>query len=131
MKKLMLILSICFSSLVLASQSDGIATAKDWLGIVDSGEYAVSWQKADPYFQSQLPEASWDMALKEAREPLGAVVSRTELGSKEYTSLPGVQDGEYLIIQFKTDFQNKKSLTETVTLSKSSGEWLPVGYFIK
>jgi len=58
-------------------------------------------------------------------------VSRTELCSKEYTSLPGVQDGEYLIIQFKTDFQNKKSLTETVTLSKSSGEWLPVGYFIK
>jgi Protein of unknown function (DUF4019) len=51
---------------------------------------------------------------------LGKVNSRTELGAKEYKALPGVPDGEYLVIQFQTDFHNKKSATETLTLSKSS-----------
>ncbi|WP_284246221.1 DUF4019 domain-containing protein [Thalassotalea insulae] len=35
------------------------------------------------------------------------------------------------MIQFQTEFQNKKSAIETLTLSKSRGNWLPVGYFIK
>ncbi|MCH8538402.1 MAG: DUF4019 domain-containing protein [Alkalimonas sp.] len=131
MKKLILILSFCFSSLTWAGESAGVTAAKAWLSMVDSGEYAESWQQADAFFKSQLPQANWDAALKEVRTPLGAVVSRTELGSKEYSALPGVPDGQYLVIQFQTDFQNKKSSTETLTLSKSSGEWLPIGYFIK
>ena len=51
--------------------------------------------------------------------------------AKEYSSLPGVPDGEYLVIQFQTDFQNKKTSTEILTLSKNSGKWLTVGYFIQ
>lgn len=35
--------------------------------------------------------------------------SMTTLSSKTYmTSLPGALDGEYVVIQFETSFQNKK-----------------------
>nr|WP_254053192.1 DUF4019 domain-containing protein [Shewanella sp. WE21] len=34
-------------------------------------------------------------------------------------------------MQFQTEFEYKKLATETLTLSKTSGQWLPVGYFIK
>jgi hypothetical protein len=131
MKKLIVILSVLFSSVLWADGTAGVAAAKEWLKIVDSGEYAASWQKTDSFFKSQLPQANWDAALKQMRTPLGVVVSRTELSSKEYSALPGVPDGDYLVIQFQTDFQHKKSSTETLTMSKSSGNWLPVGYFIK
>lgn len=93
--------------------------------------YGESWQKADSFFKSQLSKKQWNSALKGIRTPLGKVISRTELSAKEYSSLPGVPDGEYLVIQFQTDFQNKKASTEILTLSKSSGQWLTVGYFIK
>jgi len=131
MKKLILIISLCVSSLIWAHESTGSSAAKEWLNIIDAGNYAESWEKADSLFKSQLTQKKWDNALKGIRTPLGMVNSRTELSAKEYPSLPGVPDGEYLVIQFQTEFQNKKSSTETLTLSKNSGQWLPVGYFIK
>lgn len=130
MKKLLFILTLITSSLVLAGSSNGSSAAKDWLTIVDSGNYTKSWQEADAFFQTTLSESKWDGALKGIRAPLGKVISRTEISSKQLSSLPGVPDGEYLIIQYKTTFENKESAQETLTLSKSSGQWLAVGYFI-
>jgi hypothetical protein len=131
MGKLILILSLWGSSFVWANDSAGSIAAKEWLKIVDTGEYVESWQKSDAFLKSQLTQTESSAALAGVRTPLGQVRSRSELGAKEYSSLPGVPDGEYLVIQFQTEFQNKTSATETLTLSKSSGDWLPVGYFIK
>lgn len=131
MKKLIFILTLCISSLVSANESSSSTAAKEWLKIVDAGNYTESWQKSDSFFKSQLSQTKWDTALKGVRTPLGKVESRSELGAKEYSSLPGAPEGEYLVIQFQTEFENKKSATETLTLSKTSGQWLPVGYFIK
>lgn len=131
MKKLVLILSLCISSFISANESVSSIAAIEWLKIVDAGDYAKSWQKSDSLFKSQVTQAKWESVLKGIRTPVGEVNSRTELEAKEYSSLPGAPDGEYLVIQFKTEFQNKKSAIETLTLSKSNGHWLPVGYFIK
>ncbi|ABV35665.1 conserved hypothetical protein [Shewanella sediminis HAW-EB3] len=131
MKKLFLILTLCVSSAVWANGDSGSGAAKEWLNIVDAGNYIESWKKADSFFKSQLTESKWDAALKGVRAPLGKVISRSELSSKAHSSLPGAPDGEYLVIQYQTEFSNKKTSIETLTLSKSSGQWLPVGYFIK
>lgn len=131
MKNLLLILSLIMSSVVWANPAPGSSASKEWLNIIDAGKYGESWQKADSFFKSQLSQKKWDSALKGIRTPLGKVTSRIELSAKEYSSLPGVPDGEYLVIQFQTDFQNKKASTEILTLSKSSGQWRTVGYFIK
>lgn len=131
MSKLVLILSLCFSSFVFANENTANSLAKEWLNVLDVGEYGKSWEKADAYFKSQLSKEKWDNALQKLRSPLGKVISRTEKGNKKYTSLPGLKNGEYLVIQFLTEFQNKKSSVETLTLSKESGNWLPIGYFIQ
>ena len=48
------------------------------------------------------------------------------------TSMPGAPDGEYVVIQYSTNFQNKKSAIETVTPMKNKGgEWRVSGYYIK
>ena len=66
------------------------------------------------------------------RAPLGKLVSR-ELASKQYaTELPGAPDGEYVIIQFATSFENKKTAVETITpMLAPGGSWKVSGYFIK
>ncbi len=130
MKKLILVLSLC-ASFVWAQESGGADVAKEWLNIIDAGQYAESWQKSDNFFKEKLSQEQWSDALSGIRQPLGDVISRVELGQKSYTSLPGAPEGEYLVIQYKTEFQNKESAIETLTLSKSSDDWLPVGYFIK
>ncbi len=131
MKKLILILSLCISPFVWAHESSGSSAAIKWLNIIDMGKYKESWQKAAPFFKAQLTQKKWDNALNGVRTPLGKVTSRSEVSAKKYSSLPGLPDGEYLVIQFQTEFENNKSLSETLTLSKNSGQWLPVGYFIK
>jgi hypothetical protein len=46
--------------------------------------------------------------------------------------LPGAPDGEYVVIQFETSFENKKSAIETVTpMIEINGGWRVSGYFIK
>ncbi len=48
------------------------------------------------------------------------------------TSVPGAPDGEYVVIQFDTSFQNKKSAIETVTpMLDKDGKWRVSGYYIK
>ena len=55
-----------------------------------------------------------------------------KLKSKMYSkTLPGVPDGEYVVIMFDTQFENKKSAVETVTpMLDKDGKWRVAGYLI-
>jgi hypothetical protein len=46
--------------------------------------------------------------------------------------LPGAPDGKYVVVQFDTSFQRKKSALETVTpMMEKDGKWRVSGYYIK
>ena len=128
----MVILGLCFSSRSLANEAKeaaAVAAAAVWLNLVDEGMYGDSWETAAAYFKRAITKGKWEQMLTAVRNPLGRMVSR-ELISKTYSqSLP---DGEYVVIQFATSFENKKSAIETVTpMLDSDGEWRVSGYFIK
>ncbi len=47
-------------------------------------------------------------------------------------TVPGAPDGEYVVIQFDTQFENKAAAVETVTpMREKDGSWRVSGYFIK
>jgi len=109
-----------------------IASAQSWLEIVDIEKYAESWEEAAELFKSAISEAKWAESIQVVRKPLGKVISR-KLDSQEYmTSLPGAPDGEYVVIQYKTEFENKKVAIETITpMLDNDGKWRVSGYYIK
>jgi hypothetical protein len=109
-----------------------VSAAKRWLSMVDEGKYVESWKEAAEYFKNAVKQKQWEQSLQAAREPLGKVVSR-KVKSKTYmTSLPGAPDGEYVVIQFDTSFENKKKAVETVTpMMDKDGKWRVYGYYIK
>lgn len=105
--------------------------ARDWLVYVDEGEYATSWRDSGELFRQQVASHTWEDSATSAREPLGEVNSR-ELRVTQYTTdLPGAPDGEYVIVQFDSSFENKKSGVETVTLALEEDDWRVIGYFIQ
>jgi hypothetical protein len=114
------------------SQQKAVEAAKKWLAFVDKGEYEKSWETAAAYFKAAVTEKQWEQALTAVRLPLGKVITR-KLKSKQYaTSLPGAPDGEYVVIQFETSFEKKKSSVETITpLKEKDGSWRVSGYYIK
>ena len=109
-----------------------IASAQSWLEIVDAEKYAESWEEAAELFKSAISEVKWVESVQAVRKPLGKVISR-KLNSQEYmTSLPGAPDGEYVVIQYKTKFENKKAAIETITpMLDNDGKWRVSGYYIK
>ena len=109
-----------------------VLAAEAWMSRVDNGKYAESWDEAAQYFKGAISKDQWEQSLRAVRNPLGNNSSR-ELMSKDYqTSLPGAPDGKYVVIQFKTSFENKESATETITcMMDSDGKWRVAGYFIK
>jgi hypothetical protein len=134
----LILVLVLISGMSPASEGDEVArgkaleAAQKWLTLVDKGEYGKSWEAASGYFQRAVPEGRWEQTLRAVRAPLGKVISR-KVKSRQYTTaLPGAPDGEYVVIQFQTSFENKKSSLETVTpMKEKDGSWRVSGYFIK
>jgi hypothetical protein len=115
-----------------AAEKPIVAAAQIWLHEIDSGNYAKSWQQASTYFQGAVTERNWMDALNGARRPLGKLLARTLVKTQSATSLPGAPDGNYLVMQFDTSFENKKAAVELVTfVREKDGSWRAAGYYIK
>jgi hypothetical protein len=113
-------------------ESKAVEAIQQWLQLVDEGNYKQSWTNASLYFKGRVKQDQWEQSLKGARQPLGKALSRTLKSAEHKTSLPGVPDGEYVVIRFDTSFENKKTAIETVTaMLEKDGMWRVAGYFIK
>ena len=113
-------------------KKDAETAAQSWLALVDKGDYGASWDAAASVFKSAVTKPQWQQAASSARAPLGKLVSRKLKAAEYTTSLPGAPDGKYVVIQYESSFENKKSGIETVTpLLDKDGQWHVSGYFIK
>lgn len=123
--------SVSFVKADSEMEKTAILEALKWLAEVDEGQYELSWEGAAEFFQNAVEKEQWVRSLQAARKPLGNLISRKLKNSTYKTSLPGVPDGNYVVIQFETSFENKKSAIETVTpMMDKSGNWRVSGYYI-
>jgi hypothetical protein len=115
----------------MSVENIALEAAQSWLELIDNEKYAESWDEAAKYFQGAISREKWSSSLKSIRNPLGRKISRNVKSKQYQTSLPGVPDGEYLVVQFNTSFEHKSSAIETVTPMKGSdGKWHVSGYYI-
>ncbi|MFH0965389.1 MAG: DUF4019 domain-containing protein [Planctomycetota bacterium] len=106
--------------------------ADDWLKLIDDENYAQSWDDSSSYFKAAITQDEWAKTSQAVRKPLGKVVSRSLKSSAYRTELPGAPDGQYVILQYTTSFENKKSAGETVTpMLDTDGSWRVSGYYIR
>ncbi len=114
------------------SQEEARFSSEQWLALVDSGKYAESWAEASSLFQSRIGKQKWVGIVKSVREPLGPLSSNRSLMSATLTkSLPGLPEGSYALLQFRSAFKNKAEAVETVTLTLEHSKWKVAGYFIR
>jgi len=113
------------------AERNAISAAQAWLKMIDDRDYSGSWREAARPFKSAVTMESWDGSMKQYREPAGNVISRKVLDIR--TELPpGAPAGNYVMMQFLTDFTKKHAAVETVTFAQEAdGQWRAVGYYIK
>lgn len=135
---LLTFISLCClgtSSLVHADEAKktaAIMAAEHYLILVDTGQYGQSWDVSSSFFKSQVPKETWIKQISGVRPQFGNVVKRTIKSAEYMTQLPGAPDGEYVVIQYETSFEKKKSSIETVTpMFEKDGKWRLSGYYIQ
>ena len=122
----------CGSAGNTGQEKAAVKAAEAWLSIVDGERYADSWTEAAALFKGSVQQAQWVQTMDTARKPFGKNISRKLMSASYSTTLPGAPDGEYVLIQFETSFENKKTAIETVTpMLDKDGKWRVSGYFMK
>ena len=128
---LQILLCVALSQAENAHQDSAERAAREWLTLVDSAQYDASYKEAASVFRSKVSESQWTAAVSGVRASLGQVVSRTLTSASKAEKLPGAPEGDYVILQFQTHFENRLVSTETVTPMLDDGIWRVSGYFVK
>lgn len=110
-------------SQITGAQSTPDERARQWLVLLDDGDYARGWQEAGPAMKDHQTAAAWTAATRAAREPLGAMANRN-LKSIELVSL------DKAVVRYDSVFAHKAAAVETVTLGLANGGWSVTGYSI-
>jgi len=114
------------------ARSAATASARTWLRLVDRGQYEQAWDKAAQYLKNAVSRDQFVQAVKAVRGPLGKPGKRTIAARDFHTSLPGMPDGEYLVMQLKSSFANKAASVEIITpMLDKDGQWRVAGYYIR
>src|SRR5262249_9792168 len=107
-------------------------SVKPWLALIDAGKYAESWNTASDAFKKAITKEKWAASVKPARDPLGKVKTRKIKLSVYAKDPPNAPKGEYITLQYDTEFAKKAGAVETLSMLKDrDGKWRPGGYFIK
>jgi hypothetical protein len=124
---------MCVAGSALAQDPRTIAVqtaARDWLEIVDTGNAKAAWDAAGKKFGTTLNESLWTDEIKKEQARLGKMQRRTVGPTRFQNKIPGLPNGEYAQILFRTSFANKPNAIESLTLEhEADGRWRVIGYF--
>ncbi len=110
-----------------AAETAAVQAARQWLALVDKGDWNGSWNATGQAFKSLNTSERWAEVSEAVRTPLGAVVSRELIGEE---NVPAPPYG-YQLVKFRTSYANKAGAIETLSLVREGGEWRVVGCTIE
>lgn len=65
------------------AEKKAVEAAESWLGLVDQGEYAESWDAAAKYLQNAVDKDAFVKSLSAARKPLGQMESHSQVDQRK------------------------------------------------
>lgn len=116
-------------SLVEASARDQVVVgaARNWLELVDAGDWQASFDAAGKAFCDVNTASSWSSIARQVCAPLGQVTSRELLTVRYFNAPPH----NYQEVTFATRYANKvDAVIETVTLEQEGSAWKVVGILV-
>jgi hypothetical protein len=113
----------------IAEQS--IAAAAHFLFLVDTEEYAKSWETASAALKNILSREAWDKQITAIRDNLGAIIGREQQDISYTKYARDIPEGEYVVLTFLSSFRDRDA-TETVTLKLGADKtWRVAGYHVR
>ena len=108
------------------AESEVTRAARDWLALVEAREWQGSWAATGASFRALNTPEAWRSAAEQAHGSLGRTLSRTLLSDDD---VPAPPKG-YRVVRFRTDFERRAGVTETLSLDREGDAWKVVGVYI-
>ena len=110
-----------------------VRTAMTWLKLTDSEQYEASWNRTSSSTKSILNKDKWINMVSSQRRQLGQVKKRKLTSATYSTTMPtsAGTEGEYVAINFETDFSEKSGLTEMIlSVKDTDNNWRVLEYYV-
>jgi hypothetical protein len=105
--------------------------ALGFLGYLDQGRFADSYDYTGMLIRAQVDRASFTSQIEKARAGVGAMQARDLIDAAYSTTVPGAPEGQYVVLHYHTNFANRHDVVETLTLAFAKGYWRVSGYYIR
>jgi hypothetical protein len=95
-----------------------------WIPLWDAGKYDEAYAELAADTRENITKRTWFVYWTGVRKPLGKLIKRELLKSEYIKSLQGAPDRQGAIFQYRSSFENKASVLETVSLMlEKDGTW--------
>lgn len=112
--------------------NQALAAAAEFLYLVDTEEYAKSWEVTSGVLKEMLTQADWNQEIDRLRSFLGPIVERLQHEITYTATASDVPSGEYVVMTFVSKFALSERVFEKLTLMLGDNDrWQVVGYFLK
>lgn len=109
-----------------------VAAAESWLDMIDGGRYEIARDAAGVELRDVVTGPAWERRISTVRQGIGTLRERSIESTEETDSLPGGEEGDYVVVTFDSSFGILTEAVETVIVSRQDdGEWRPIGYFVR
>jgi hypothetical protein len=108
------------------------SAAAQFLFLVDTEEYARSWEVTSENLKQMLTQKAWNEQITKLRSFLGPIIERIYHDISYTNSAADVPPGEYVVMTFISKFEFRDRVTETITLMLGdNNQWQVAGYYLK
>ncbi|HKI51367.1 MAG TPA: DUF4019 domain-containing protein [Geothermobacteraceae bacterium] len=109
-----------------------IQAAAQFLFLIDTEEYAKSWEVTSDSLKHILSQKTWNKQISKIRSFLGPIVDRIHQDIAYTSNATDIPEGEYVVMTFISQFELRERVIETITLMLSSdNQWQVAGYFLR
>lgn len=109
-----------------------IVAASEFFYLVDTEEYAQSWEVTSETLKKMLSQKAWKERILELRSFLGPIIERIQHDITYTDSAADVPEGEYVVMTFISRFEFRDQVIEKLTLMLDDNDrWQVVGYFLR
>jgi hypothetical protein len=116
----------------LPAENAAIASATEWLTLVDEGRLAESWETAAPFLRDRIPRQSWLESGNAMRAALGNRLLRKQFAVMETDTVGSAPVGSYVVLEYRSRFAQRPDAFESVTtMLCDDGKWRVAGYSVR
>jgi len=109
--------------------NDASKIALQWLNYINHSSYENAYNILAKENKNQYPKEIWIKLINELMLEFGKLNSRTIISKNFKSSLEGLEDGFYVLLEFKSDYQKTKNHKEYIILKQNDQtDWMILDY---